>query len=318
MAVLPAGPGLAAVDLPVYQATVSLGGTTVENERIAAYAEALRVVAVRASGRRSAAESPAVAAATAKAADYVQQYASLPGRNLRVSFDGRAVEQLLAQAGLPVWPAERPVTLVVLVPPGAARAIAESERPAARIELEDAAQRRGLPVAWPGQAIDVATAVAAVESTDPAAARALALAHGAEMLLVGTSGATDIEWRFSLGGRSSRSSGAAGDGAHLAADQLALWYAPPSTRSVNSVPLTVGGIERLESYVQLLRYLGALSPVRSVAVDGLAADRLRLRIAMRGDLELLRRLAALDSHLAPVAGVAADPAAPAVDFTYVP
>lgn len=319
LVVLLPGAARAAVELPVYQATVPVPEGAAGEQRAVAYAEALRRVVVRASGRRSAADAPAVVAAAARAGEFVQQYSSQPGRLLRVGFDGRAVEQLLGQAGLPVWPAERPVTLVVLALPGAggtARAVLASERPPGRLELESAAQLRGVPIAWPSAGVDVAAARAMVEAGDAAAVSALAQANGAETLLVGVAGAAGVDWRFAFDGKVTAASGTLADGAHVAADQLAAAYAPAATRSVNDVLLTVAGIDGLENYAGLLAYLAALSPVRSVAVEGLTADRLSLRVAMRGNLELLRRLAALGTRLEP--GVATTAGAPTADFNYLP
>jgi hypothetical protein len=65
----------------------------------------------------------------------VQQYATTTDRMLKVGFDGRAIERLLQQAGLPLWPAERPATTILLFLPtfaGAARAVTAADRPPER------------------------------------------------------------------------------------------------------------------------------------------------------------------------------------------
>ena len=96
-----------------------------EADRAAAFGDALKVAAVRASGRSAAASAARVVAAAADPMKYVQQYSTTADRMLKVGFDARAMEQLLLQAGLPLWPAERPVTTVYLFPAGAARAVSE-------------------------------------------------------------------------------------------------------------------------------------------------------------------------------------------------
>ena len=69
---------------------------------------------------------------------------------MKVGFDGQAMEKLLQQAGLPLWPAERPVTTVYLFSAaGGTRAINAADRVPERAELERAAQLRGLTVVWP-------------------------------------------------------------------------------------------------------------------------------------------------------------------------
>jgi hypothetical protein len=104
-------PDWARSDTPFYEVTVPLGGPT-EEDRARAFAEALQAVAVKASGRRSAATNRTVVGANP--ARYVQRYAKTADQMLKVGFAGTAVEELLQQAGLPLWPTERPVTVVTV------------------------------------------------------------------------------------------------------------------------------------------------------------------------------------------------------------
>jgi hypothetical protein len=293
----------------LYQGAVPLKGAT-EADRTAGFGEALRVAAVRASGRREAASNPVVASAAADPARYVQQYSTTADRMLRVSFDAASVEQLLQQAGLPLWPSERPVTLVVLFVPsvvGGARAVLASERPPEREQVDRAAQARGLPIAWPQEAMDLA------------AARARLAAPGAasSAVLLGLASGSQVDWSFAHLDARVQGRGSAASGADLASDALAARYAPASTRSVNTVPVRVGGVSDLQSYAELLEYLRTLSLVRSVAVEELSGTTVRLSLAMRGDLELLRRIAALEAHLQPAARTDAASGV-AVDFLWQP
>jgi hypothetical protein len=270
----------AGADVPLYEAIVPLKGTT-EADRAAGMVEALRAVAVKASGRREAADDPVIA--TAKPANYVQRYSTTSDRMLKVGFDGRATERLLQQAGLPLWPAERPVT-VVDAPVG---------DPA---EAEAAARWRGLPIS-----------LSAVDAAAPAAARAV---------LEGVPSGAGFAWTFTHGGQTVHGRGSPADGINLAADALAARYAPPSTRSMSSVTLRVGGMDGLRSYSGLLAYLGSLSLVRDVDVVALDRDVLSVRLDVRGDRDLLARIVALDGRLQPVAGTGTEDAP--VDFVYQP
>ena len=234
---------------------------------------------VKASGRREAATSGPITAA--KPARYVQRYTKTADQRLKVGFDGRLLEELLQQAGLPLWPSERPVTVVVA-------------DVADRAALERVAEGRGLPIAW-GEA-----------------GRA-----GATATLTGNPDGGGYAWTFSHAGRTARLRGSADDGIHLAADTLASLYAPPSTRGLTNLDVRIGGIDDVAAYAGLTNYLRTLSLVREVTVQGLDGDVLRLRLATRGDLELLARIAALDGRLAAPAadgGVAA--AGP--EFVYRP
>lgn len=270
-------PGLARSDVPLYEVTVPLGGPT-EEDRARAIAEALQAVAVKASGRRGAATSGTVVAANPTR--YVQRYAKTSDEMLKVGFDGRAVEELLQQAGLPLWPSERP--LVVVAAAGVDRA-----------EIERAAAWRGLPIAW-----------------DSAGA-------GASATLSGVPATSGFVWKFTHAGETTQARGSAQDGIDLAADTLAAIYAPPSTRSTSSLSVSVGGVRDVTAYATLVSYLRSLSMVRDLTVEALTGDVIRLRLTVIGDRQLLMRIAALDGRLLP-ADRSTDPAEAGADFLFQP
>jgi hypothetical protein len=292
----------------LYQATVPLAGTA-EADRVAAFGEALKVAAVRASGRSDAGAAPAIAGAAAAPANYVQQYATTTERMLKVGFDGRAMERLLQQAGLPLWPAERPATTILLFLPavaGAARAVTAAERPPERTAIERAAASRGVPLEWPTATVDLA------------AARAQAAAAGSKgAILVGAPAGAGYDWTFGHAGQSERGQGGVTAGLGLAADTLASRYAPGSTRSLQPVPVRVGGLDGVRDYAALTRYLESLSLVRAVSLRALSGSAAQFDLEVRGDLELLRRIVALDGRLAP-APRSASPTADAPDFVWQP
>jgi hypothetical protein len=275
-------PVIARAEVPLYEVAVPLVGATPE-DRAASMAEALRAVAVKASGKREAASSPAVAGANPTR--YVQRYSTTADKMLKVGFDGGAIEQLLQQAGLPLWPAERPVTVI--------------DAPVTdRAALESVAQLRGLPVEW--------AAGAGVPSSS--ARRAT---------LVGVPSGSEFAWTFTHDGRTSQARGSAEAGVHLAADALAARYAPASTRSSSNLTLRVDGMDDLADYSGLLAYLRGLSLVRGVEVESLDGTVITLRVVVRGDRELLGAIAALDGRLQP-GSRGAEEGPGAVDFVYAP
>jgi hypothetical protein len=199
---------------------------------------------------------------------------------LKVGFAGEAVAELLQQAGLPLWPSERPVTVVSVT--GADRA-----------EVERQAAWRGLPITWgPGGADASAT-------------------------LSGVPGASGFAWRFTHAGETTEARGSVQDGVDLAADALAAYYAPPSTRSTSSLSVSVGGMRDVTAYAALVRYVKSLSMVRDLAVEALTGDVVRLRLTIQGDRQLLVRIAALDGRLQ-TAARSTDPAYADVDFLFQP
>jgi uncharacterized protein len=314
--VLLAQPFAAGAEVSVYQAVVPLAGTTAA-DRDAGFGDALRSAAVRASGQRDAGSNPVISAAAADPSRYVQQYSTSADRMLKVGFDARAMDGLMQRAGLPFWPVERPVTLVLLVVPsvaGGQRAVLASDRVPERAEVERAALARGLPISWPQSTIDaqrvralLATGQGTVEPGE----------GSSRALLAGAGSGGPVAWVFTEGGRSVRGDGSLQDGIDLAADSLAARYAPASSRGTATVAIRVGGIEDLRAYAGLLDYLGSLSLVRDVGVSGLEHNVVSLDLTLRGDLELLRRIAALDTHLVPVTAAEAGGARPP-DFDYTP
>lgn len=271
--------GADAAEVSLYEVSVPLRGAG-EAERAVAFAEAIKAVAVRVSGRRDAAANATVTAADP--ALHVQRYTSGTDLRLSVGFDDASVDRLLQQAGLTFWAAERPLTLVDV----------NAEDRSAAI---DAAQWRGLPIAWQAGAVAIGPAQA---------------------VLRGTPSGAQFDWTFTHVGETVQARGSLADGVHLAADTLAARYAPPSSRGTSSLVLRVAGMDDVGRYAGVLAYLESLSLVRSVAVEALEGDVLRLRVSVRGDRELLGRIAALDGKLEPVAGDA-EPAADA-DFSFEP
>ncbi len=307
----------AGAEVAVYEAVVPLAGSTAA-DRNAGFGDALRSAAVRASGRRDAGSNPVVAAAAADPTRYVQRYSTSADRMLKVGFDAREMDGLLQRAQLPFWPAERPVTVVLLVlasVAGGQRALLASDRVPERTEIERAALARGLPITWPDQAVGAQQVHALLAGGQVAA---LPEEWGTRQpLLAGVGTGVPVSWAFIDGGRSARGDGDLQGGVDLAADSLAARYAPASSRGVSTVAIRVGGIEDVRAYARLVDYLESLSLVRAVRVAALDQRVVSLDVSLRGDVELLRRIAALDTRLVPAAA-AGEEGTPAPDFDYVP
>lgn len=103
--------------------------------------DAMRRAIVRATGRREAGTDPAFAALVTDAARYVQGTRKVASGATIVTFDGSAIEQAVTAAGRSLWDPERPFTFVVFYPPLSGQALTT-----ARVELDKAAEARGLPI----------------------------------------------------------------------------------------------------------------------------------------------------------------------------
>src|SRR5918995_6092494 len=82
----------------------------VDGSRDAAFVEALKTVLVRVSGQRDA---PARVGEISDPRKYAQRFGFTAGNVLEVGFDAASVDQLLSNAGLPIWGRERPATVVM-------------------------------------------------------------------------------------------------------------------------------------------------------------------------------------------------------------
>ena len=92
--------------------------------------------------------------------------------------------------------------------------------------------------------------------------------------------------------------GSVEEGVHLAADTFGRLYAA-SGASVGSLGIEIAGIRNLDDYAATLNYLEGMTLVRSVALEQVVGDTMRLQLAVRGDAMTLRRALALDNRLVP-------------------
>jgi hypothetical protein len=74
------------------------------------------------------------------------------------------------------------------------------------------------------------------------------------------------------------------------------------------VVVRIGGLDGVRAYAALTRYLEGLSLVRSVSLRELSGSTVLLDLGVRGDLELLQRIFALDGRI--VAAPRGGPAVP--------
>jgi hypothetical protein len=280
----------------LYEVTLPIQGN-----RDAAFSEALKVVAVRVSGRRDAAVRIGSAA---NARQFVQRFSFTADNQLQVAFHAGSVDRVLSEAGLPVWGRERPLTLVLLnAPTGAAGSMwIESSYPAAERELlAKAAQARGVPLAWPlldSQSRDLLEAGGSGAELLNLAAR-----HNANAVLVGrarrdASGQLLVHWTLRSDEGAAEITGSLEDGAHLVADTFGRIYAA-SAGAVETITAEVAGIRNLDDYATTMNYLESMTLVRNVAVETVSGDTMRFLLTVRGDAAALRRALALDNKLVP-------------------
>ncbi|MET0660229.1 MAG: DUF2066 domain-containing protein [Steroidobacteraceae bacterium] len=268
-----------------------------------AFVQALGDVAIRISGTRDAPARLGAAAGSAKR--YVQRFGYLAEDQLQVGFDPRAVDELLANAGLSIWGRERPTTLVWLQTDdgtGARHMVSNAAPSPERDSLLRAAALRGVPLTW-------ATSSSALESVlarQPTAAELDAERErlGVDALLIGYATRSSpqaqptVRWQLVFDGQAHDAAGTVESGVDLAADSFAKMFAAASG-SMADLSVEVDGITNLDAYAQTLNYLEGLTLVRSVGVTEVRGETVQFRVVSRGDAETLRRALSLDSRLVP-------------------
>jgi hypothetical protein len=256
---------------------------------------------VRVSGQRDAAAQ--LGSALNNPRQFMRFESSSAG-TLHAGFDSSAVDRLLSNGGLPIWGKERPATLVLLnitELDGSSRWLDADARAAEREILQKAAEQRGLPLVWPG--LGTLGQLSSMTDNGSTALLEAATLNGANATLLGrarrdASGALMVRWTLASSEGNAESAGVLEDGVHLAADTFARTYAA-SGSSLSNVFVEVSGLSNLDAYATTLNYLEGITLIRSVALDQVAGDSMRFRLAIRGDAATLRRAIALGRSLVP-------------------
>lgn len=254
---------------------------------------ALRVVLVRATGERTAANDPALAGILAQAQQYVIGTRPASGGAVTVIFDAGALERDITAAGRTVWGSERPVLLVVLTG-GPATGAFESRR---QVEgtLDAAGNRRGQPI---NIVRPEAVGLPTPGDIPPDAALAAAQRARADGVLIGYGDSVPNggPWRWSLhaAGVSETWSGSLEDGLHGAADVFARNAAVFAATPDSTVLVEVEGVLTLKDYAGVAEILGGAPGVRNVELAEAAGSRSTFNVTTRGGTDAL--LTSLGSH----------------------
>ncbi|MDQ1303614.1 MAG: uncharacterized protein QG595_1597, partial [Pseudomonadota bacterium] len=286
-----------------YAAQVSLTETSAKGLD-EAFSRALAAVLIKLTGQRSLPADPVVGEMIGKAAPLVSQYQVADGGTLRVQFDRQALRRRMDAANLPVWPDERPATLIVLVDPAAPADAARVPAPDAPVTdaqlVLDTASSRGLPVAL----LEAPDGAAGAAGDSLQLAQAEAARVGADLVLIGrrapVSGSAAWRWTLQDGAERSEWQGDATQGVHRLADQLAARYAVAAAAS-SRLRLEVQGVGSFADYGRLQDYLRSVGVIESLAMSSLRGDSIVYELVVRGSADQLRDALALKTVLLPVA-----------------
>jgi hypothetical protein len=285
LGLLAAAPAWALRPVQVYEVTVrGASASTV-------VADGMREALVRATGRRDAAENPQLAGIVQNAGQYLKGSRSLAGGAVQLNFDGVRLAQAIAAAGVTLWDSNRPFTVVAIspVPSGPAG-------DALRVQLEQTAEGRGLPVSLVPLAVADSAGMPLPDNVVLQSAQAL----GADAVLIGQADpATPGQWQWHLVS-SYTSEGWTGDsdvGVNGAADSLASVAINTGSKALVQVAVQVAGVASLADYARVEQLLRAVPGVQSSGLSGAQGTTAVFNVAMRGGGEALVHALSGSSHL---------------------
>ena len=256
----------------------------------------LRVVLVRATGARDAANDPALATVLAQAQTYV--IATRPaatGSGTTLVFDAAALERDIVAAGRTVWSSERPLLLVVLTG-GPATGAFETRR---QVEgaLDAAGNRRGQPISVVRpEGVNLPT----TGDIPVEAALAAAQRRGADGVLVGYGDAVPNggvwRWTLNAAGISESWNGSLEEGVNGAADVFVRNAAMYAAQPELTILVEVEGVPTLKDYARAAEMLGEAAAVRSVQLAEVSGSRATFSVVTRGGAEALQSSLAANTN----------------------
>ena len=314
-----------------------------EAERNRAFREALAAVVVKVTGDPRWLENPAIERAIAQAQNYVEatsyisesiqlpledntlsadtdeeRFYTVEQRIISVNFAAALIDELLADANIPVWDGNRPSVLVWMVlqnSSGDREFLTADSNPEIVKVMQDFAVARGLPIIFP--VLDFEDRRTLTENIawnlDEPAISSASERYGADSILAGrlhftASGELVGLWQFQFqeeadvfDGFDSELQSYLYDPLNRITTRLAGYFAIlPESIGGETIRLRVDGIKNLNAYSSLLSYvenLGLVDTVTTAEVDG---ERIELQLSLVGGTRQLYEQIALGRDLLPI------------------
>jgi hypothetical protein len=326
----------------LYSAQVALDQEE-DNPRARAYELALADVLLRVSGSELSLDVEMVEQLFPNPASYVVQFRPGADDTLWVSFDGDAIQNTLRQAGQTVWGSDRPLTLIWLAVDwgqGEREIIAADDPVRSRDEARsidrnrllrqrvlDIAEERGLPVAFPLlDSVDLQNlSFSDIWGGFDDALIAASERYKADTILVGRirpASSQRNRWSFYFGGEERAWNGEPELVISQVADLLAAEFAISGSSVLETVDVTVAGIESVEAFGAVQNLLAEMTVIEQFSIAEVEGDRIRFRVAAIGGADRLRRalrFSGLIEQNGPEGGrIGIDPYAQSLEFFYSP
>lgn len=240
---------------------------------------------------------------------YVIQYRAKGDETLWVSFDGQAIEQVLRNSGQTVWGADRPLTLVWLAvdwgqgrreiisaddperSQGQGRSINRNKRLRERVLA--IAEKRGLPLVFPLldttdlQGVSFSDIWGGFDERIIDASRR----YDANSILIGRirPSPSRENWSYYFGTEDRSWNGSPEVVVSRIADLLAAEFSVGGNAPIDTVTLSVSGIQTVEAYGTLQQTLAGISLIERCIIVEVAGDRVSYRVDVRGGANRLAR-----------------------------
>lgn len=309
----------------LYTGSVTVTSRTDSRERNEAFSESLQQVLVKVAGKADVLQLPAIRQAMSSPGDFMESYSyrsstSDAGEQITidVKFFESQVQALLDSSAIPLWPSNRPVTLVWMVEQNAAgqRRIIRNDEDVLTVIRQRAAER-GMPVLFPLMDLqDIRQSdTERLWNLDANHVDSISSRYAAESVLVirvFTSLGNEFLGRalFRFRGQdlvqdlyADTLEALVAQPVDLGAEQLADYYAVYLSGIESDVPvqMRVDGIETIDHYAALLAYVNSLADVSDVLVDSVSNSTVTLDLQTGGQIRQLIESIALDRHLQPQA-----------------
>jgi hypothetical protein len=295
----------------------------------AAARQAMAEVLVKVSGSAELLQNPAIVAALKESRSQVQQYAYVRGKApapelaIRFEFDGGYITDLVAQAGAPLWTANRPLVLawVVVEDEQGRHFINWESAPEQAQLLADEFSRRGVPVQLPVFDLIDMTAVSTEDvwrldanAILAASARYNVQDVAAGRLVMSSGGAAPGDWSYFYQNNRINRSVTSPDlqiflrgGVDVVAGEISGRYAVARTTGADGgVHLSVTGVTDYADYAAVVNWLEGLELIENANLERVEGDRIELRLQARADAAKLAAIIELNDRLLPMPGSGAD------------
>lgn len=317
-------PGWAATTADFYTAVVAVEAQTgAERER--GLRQGLADMLVKLSGSRTVLSEAGIKPALANPEAYVLEVGytrlaaegkEVPSLALTARYSGPALENLLRQARLPLWPANRPEVLVVLIEESAQgpRYVTRDSNAQAWQAVDHAMARRGVDFQVPLHDLEDQLALPASDAWAidrdklNGTARRYGVAHWLVLRHASTAaGGWRGEWFLGgdidpLSGEMSSADipGLFAGAVDVAIDRFSPRFAAVSAGAAGSISLVVENIQSYRAFSTVSDILANLASVTGLQVDGVDGDHVEYGLAIAGDGQVVLDTLSRDRRFKPV------------------